>query len=111
MQVKASDRPAMRNDGNAVATRVEWRDIRAWCAEPMPVILILYDAQRELAYWLHVQKYFRDRRSPRMTASGQTTTVLLPCEQVLSEEAIRGFARLIIEEVLVPIQRSIADAD
>src|ERR1051326_373515 len=47
------------------------RDYNLWIIEKAPVILILYDASRKRANWLHVQGYFRtdqsrDRKSTRL---------------------------------------------
>jgi hypothetical protein len=70
----------------------------------MPVILILYDAKAEEAYWLHVQEYFTAsaRRQPPKQAA--TTSVHLPRENALNEEAIRRFARY-RNEVMARIKR------
>ncbi|MBY0525507.1 MAG: DUF4365 domain-containing protein [Gemmataceae bacterium] len=93
-QVKATDKLNVREKGNTVAVRLEWRDVWAWRTEPMPVFLILYDANTDQAYWLHVQPYFvgSRRRPPRHRAT--TTTVYLPCDQRLNEAAIRQFAQV-----------------
>src|SRR5438105_586468 len=54
----------------------------AWRRELMPVILILYDASEDTAYWLHVQPYFGGRPRARRQA-GATTTIQVPIHQVL----------------------------
>jgi hypothetical protein len=60
----------------------------------MPVILVVYDAAKDQAYWLHVQAYFvGPRRGPRRRTQ-VTTTAYLPREQVVNEAAIRQFAQL-----------------
>jgi hypothetical protein len=105
-QLKATDKLKLRDQGRAVAIRLDLRDVRGWRAEPMPVILILYDAHEDQAYWLHLQPYFmRPRRR-----QGATTTVYLPCEQVVNEAAIRRFA-VLRDEVLARIQRVIFDEE
>lgn len=92
-QVKATDRLRVRQRDSTVLTRLEWRDIRAWLDEPMPVILVMYDAQQDTGYWLHIQSDFANSR--RMARTGVTTTqVLAPLHQVLNEAAIRHFAVL-----------------
>src|SRR6202034_3094667 len=89
-QLKATDKVTLRDQGRAVAVRLDMRDVRGWRAEPMPVILILYDAQEDRAYWLHLQPYFVKSRRRQ----GATTTVYLPCDQVVNEVAVRRFAEL-----------------
>ena len=49
-QLKATDKIKVRAKQQAVALRLEWRDIQAWRTELMPVILVLYDAKEDRAY-------------------------------------------------------------
>ena len=56
--MKATDRIRTADRGQFVTIRIERTDLRAWFAEPLPVILIVYDAANDRAYWLHVQAAF-----------------------------------------------------
>src|SRR5438128_1911944 len=60
-QLKATDSPRRSADGTVLAVRLDWRDLLYWLNEPLPVVLILYDARDDRAYWLYVQEYFRTR--------------------------------------------------
>src|SRR5262249_18791386 len=62
---------------NAVSHRVAHADLRLWLSEGAPVILIVYDAQADVAYWLDVQEYFEAVPQPTLKMRG-TTTVYLP---------------------------------
>ncbi len=105
-QLKATDKLKVRDKGRTVAVRLEWRDVQAWRDEPMPVILILYDAGADNAYWLHVQQYFASRRRLAPRKAGATTTVYLARDHVVNEAAIRYFAEL-RDTVLARIRRVI----
>ena len=59
VQVKATDAIAMTADSQAVQFRVLIADLKRWLFELVPPILIVYDAQAEVAYWLDVQEYAR----------------------------------------------------
>ena len=48
-------------DGRAVPWEVTGDDLRLWLAETYPVILVVYDGQRDRAFWIHIQAYFADR--------------------------------------------------
>lgn len=48
-QLKASDRPRLSRDGRRILVRVETMHLRYWSAEPMPVVLVAYDAARHRA--------------------------------------------------------------
>jgi hypothetical protein len=89
-------------DNRTIPVRVDWRDLLLWINEPMPVILIIYDAALDKAYGLHVQEYFRGRDWAART--GRTTTVSLhvPAANLLDEAAVRLFARFRDECLIRP---------
>ncbi len=94
VQLKATDKIKVRSSGQAVALRLEWRDVQAWRDEPLPVIVILYDAQQDQAYWLHVQSYFTGSPRSYRARRAATTTVYFNRDQKVNEAAIRQFAAL-----------------
>jgi hypothetical protein len=108
-QLKATDTLKLRDDGRTVAVRLEWRDIQAWRGDPMPVILVVYDAQADRAYWIHVQQYFAGRRQMIRDRVGATKTVSLPCDQIVTESAVGQFAAL-RDAVMARIRGVIYDA-
>jgi hypothetical protein len=91
LQLKATDHLKTSRDGNAVLVRIEWRDILTWLVERYPVILVLYDAVRDRAYYLWIQEYCRGT-AIFARLSGKTITVPVPTANLVNEEAIRGFA-------------------
>ncbi len=58
----------------------------------MPVMLIVYDAHRDEAYWLYVQQYFEAVRV-RIRQPGRTVSLMVPANNILNEDGIRQFAR------------------
>jgi hypothetical protein len=87
-QVKATDRVKIRRGGRYVTVRVDARDWAAWCAEPMPVILVLYDGLGDSAFWLYVQASDFKVRRRRARAFSSTITVRIPKANVLNATAI-----------------------
>ena len=71
----------------------EWRDLLFWLNDLQPVILVLYDAREDRAFWLYVQEYFRQQRWAKRAGTASTVTVHIPAVNVLDEAAIRLFAR------------------
>jgi hypothetical protein len=57
VQVKASER--LRVVGTHIVFDVDIRDYDRWRLERVPVILVLYEAATNRAFWLHVQEYER----------------------------------------------------
>lgn len=102
IQLKATDSVHFSEDGSTIPVRVERAHLEHWLSEPMPVFLILYDARRELAYWLYVQRYFENRANFRLQQLGHTTTVHIPVANVVDQRAIEHFAackQAILEQV------------
>jgi hypothetical protein len=81
-QLKATRRPKVSRNGVWIAQPVDARDLRYWYFEPYPVIVILYDAQRERAFWLHVQEYV-DQHPELMESEAQSLTVRIPTRNKL----------------------------
>src|SRR5438876_12411881 len=44
LQIKATDSIQVRFGADAIAVRLEWRDMVYWLNEPLPVFLVVYDA-------------------------------------------------------------------
>lgn len=89
-QVKATDRLARTAGSAAVTFRVEQADLDRWTAETYPVILVVYDARADVAYWLYVQAHFPPGRG--RARRRRKVTVHIPAANVLDEAAIRRFA-------------------
>jgi hypothetical protein len=64
------------------------RDFNLWVAEEFPVILVLFDASRRRAYWLDVQRYFREDVWRGTKKGTQTVRVHVPRRQILNRVAI-----------------------
>jgi hypothetical protein len=94
LQVKATDKPSVRSGRQAVAFRLDYADLRLWLNESKPVILIVYDAQADVAYWLHVQEYFESAGSLNLLKVRGTKTVYLPLAQRFDPAAVRAIAHL-----------------
>jgi hypothetical protein len=89
VQLKATDALKRSADGTVIPVRLEWRDLLFWLNEMMPVILVLYDAQEDNAYWLYLQEYFRQQQWTRRAGASTTVTVYVPMDNVLDDSALR----------------------
>jgi hypothetical protein len=92
LQIKATDRLKMKATQSLVSFRIARTDLRTWLHEPMPVILVVYDAGLEVAYWLYVQAYFEGRAGFDIKKAAATLTVNIPTRQVLNPATVRRFA-------------------
>ena len=92
MQLKATDSLKLSRNGKTAMVRIERRDILAWIAELYPVILVLYDAAHDLAYYLSIQEHFAGR-GIFAKLRGKTVTVPVPTTNLMNETAMRELAR------------------
>jgi Domain of unknown function (DUF4365) len=92
IQLKAPDASRWVQGCQAVAVRVEQGDFRHWLMEPMPVMLAVFDAPNDTAYWLYVQEHFESGRALSFDKSGATMTVRVPRTNVLTSATMREFA-------------------
>jgi hypothetical protein len=92
VQLKSSDRIKAKSD-RTTACRIDRRDLMYWLANPLPVILIVFDAAKDEAYWLYVQSYYRKLSAAERSALAKTATVRIPLSHVLTANAMIKFAR------------------
>jgi hypothetical protein len=92
VQVKSTDHLKIVDGGKAVAIRVSQAHFRNWLLEPLPVILILYDAPSNVAYWLYIQAYFEGHSEVDWDAAGTMITLHIPRTRTVDEAAMRSFA-------------------
>jgi hypothetical protein len=96
LQLKAAE--TLKRVGSGYVFDVDIRDYNLWTHERAPIILILFDASRRRAYWLHVQGFFRDdvRRRPKKGA--KSVRVRVPVRQVVHRQAVAKWRQLKWEE-------------
>jgi hypothetical protein len=99
LQLKATDKLRVAHKMQAIPVRLEWRDVLFWLNERMPGILVIYDAMRERAWWLHLQETLRMTKPRIHRRLAHTVTLHVPLANTLDEAAIRRFAKLRDEAV------------
>jgi hypothetical protein len=92
IQVKATDQLNVRQDVGTTSIRVDRRDLRLWIREIDPVVLVVYDAQGDRAFWLYMQPYL-EQRSRRGYFGDGKITVRIPTKNRVNRRAIKQFAR------------------
>ncbi|MBY0227739.1 MAG: DUF4365 domain-containing protein, partial [Gemmataceae bacterium] len=94
VQVKGTEALSWLRGKKAAAFRIERRHLVTWLKQSLPVILVVYDAGDDHAYWIHVQGYFSGLRGFNLFLAGEAITVQVPDANILNMEAIRHFAAL-----------------
>jgi|SRR5882724_7831046 len=60
IQLKATDKPKELKKKTEVSFQTNKKDLETWYNELFPVILILYDAENDIGYWIYIQQYLRN---------------------------------------------------
>ena len=76
IQLKAAE--TLEASGPDYLFDIDIRDYNLWRLELMPVILVLFDAARRKAYWLYVQRYFRQDPSRQPQKAVKTVRLRVP---------------------------------
>jgi hypothetical protein len=92
-QLKGTDRIKLVAAGRAVSCRIDRAHLRHWLNESLPVILALYDAEADLAYWLFVRRHLAALPSFDLRQAGERVSVSIPRSNVLDRSAMQDLAR------------------
>jgi Domain of unknown function (DUF4365) len=93
IQVKATDSLSVTRIG-AISFSIEIAHLKHWLFDPLPVILVVYDAASgNSAYWIYVQNHaLRPETAGNFDLGDQdTVTFHIPSENLLDGVAIRRF--------------------
>jgi len=99
LQIKATDQLRRRRHQEAVAVRVQCRDLLSWVGQHYPVILVVFDARLDRAYWLHVQNYLGGGKVFRLVRGKATLTLDIPAANIVNDASIRHFRKLKAAEI------------
>jgi hypothetical protein len=98
LQLKASE--MLERSGKAYVFDLDIRDYNLWILERSPVFLVLFDASRRRAWWLHVQDYFRDESTRPSSKGVKSVRVRVPPQRVLTRRVIARLRRIKQESTL-----------
>lgn len=87
IQLKASEK--LIESGDGFVFDIDFRDYARWTVEPMPVVVMLFDASRRRAYWIYVQRYFAASPSRKPRQGVKTVRIRVPVRQIVNRATIR----------------------
>jgi hypothetical protein len=94
VQLKATDAVRRLKQSPTFAVRIQRRDVLSWLGELYPVILVLYDATRDQAHWLHVQAELGGGRVFAVAHEGATVTLHVERDKLVTEGAVQQWRSL-----------------
>ena len=86
LQLKAAE--TLTESGSDYVYDMDIRDYNLWLIDDAPVFLVLFDATRRRAYWLHVQRYFQEDPSRIPKRGTRTVRIRVPKRQTISRRAV-----------------------
>jgi hypothetical protein len=95
-QLKATKKVKPSRGGDWISQRVEMRDLRYWYFEFYPVVLVVFEADKDRAYWLHIQDYIEKKPSV-FESEAASISLRVPTKNKLNLHAIDRFRRLSME--------------
>jgi hypothetical protein len=93
VQIKATDHLKWSSPGRTILFDIDSRDLHYWNDFTQPVMLVLYDARNDRAYWLYLQAYFQAMPKFDLHRARTAVRVHIPGENVLNDAAILRFAK------------------
>ena len=91
VQLKATDNLTVINQNSTISFTLDKRDLELWLNEFYPVILVVYDAQKEKGYWLYIQAYFQSKVDFSIDQIGTTHNVHIPLKNIIGKGAMTKF--------------------
>ena len=86
-QLKSTDNMGLSNQKAGFAFDLSKRDLELWLKNAHPVLLILYDAQKEIAYFVDLQSHFNEN-GLLLKNVRKFVRIFLPTNAVFSYTAI-----------------------
>lgn len=93
LQLKATDNIRLTGNGQFVSFALKKKDLNTWLSEPLPVMLIVYDATRDCAYWLYIQEYFESIENFDIHRVRKYQSVSIPVRNRVSRNSVKKFVK------------------
>ena len=88
IQLKSTDNIQLSAQKAGFIVDLSKRDLELWLESVLPVLLVLYDAQQEIAYFIDLQSYFNENRL-LLRDVRKFVRVFLPLNAVFNKAAIK----------------------
>ncbi len=88
LQLKSTDHMERYDRVGYFSYSVEKAHLETWLYEPMPVILVLFDVEKEMAYWVYIQAYFEEKGISLDNIKQETFTIHFDKKNIVNTKAI-----------------------
>ncbi len=88
VQLKATDNLKFSAKHNGYELKLDKRDLDLWVTEHLPVIIVLFDAKNDEAYYVELESYFKENRI-LLKEINKFKLVFIPQENVFTFGAVK----------------------
>ena len=92
-QLKSTDKSKFIEQQNAFAFDLSKRDLELWLYEKVPVLVILYNATNDTAYFIELQEYFKKHKL-ELQNIGKFVRIYIPSESIFNIDAVQFVRQL-----------------
>ena len=92
-QLKSTDNIRFLASKKAFVFDLSLRDLKTWLSTTTPTLLILYDAQKDMAYFIDLQDYFR-KNVEALRKVKKYVRVYLPPHQIFNQQVVLGLRKM-----------------
>ena len=93
IQLKSTDHLEVSEEKKVILFDLEKRDLDLWLYSDDPVLFIVYDAQKKIAYWLDLLDYFKINRET-LKKINKFVRVYIPLDNVFTDITVQEFRKL-----------------
>lgn len=93
-QLKSTDQIQFSTKKEAFVFDLSHRDLELWLADTITMLLILYDAQKEMAYYIDLQAYFKEN-SITTDKEWKFIRVYIPKARIFTQSVAQSFRQSI----------------
>jgi hypothetical protein len=92
-QLKSTDSIQFLASKKAFVFDLSLRDLKTWLSTTTPTLLMLYDAQKEIAYYIDLQNYFQ-KNAEALRKVKKYVRVYLPPHQIFNQQVVLGLRKM-----------------
>ena len=93
IQLKSTDHLKYSKPKKAIVFDLDKRDLELWLDCDDPFIFIVYDAQKESAYWVDLSLYFEKNRDALKKIT-KFVRIYIPAENVFTDKIVQRYRKI-----------------
>ena len=93
IQLKSTDNLKISKAKNAIVFDLDQRDLELWLDSRVPFIFVVYDALKEVAYWVDLQDYFTINREV-LKKVNKFVRIYIPSDNVFTHYTIQKYRQI-----------------